>query len=179
MLVDRATVVAAVVAVVDENTFVPVRAATWDHVEQPADSRRLRFLHRRFVRPCHLVPLRLPRPLPFSRHTLFRLGTPPDISNGSPRGFGPGRHEMYCHASPHIHERSVDDASSIRNWTSYSSWLVAFCWRRSTVCRWATISGTISGDHWDYTTMKRVKHWTQVIMSVTRLWDWCCCNAWN
>ena len=105
---------------------------------------------------------------------------PPNISKGSPRGLGPGRHDMYCHASPHVHERSVDAASSIRNWISYSShasWLVAFCWRRSTVCKWATISGTISGDRWDSTAVKRVKQRTQVIMSITRLWDRCCCNA--
>ena len=76
--------------------------------------------------------------------------------NGSARELGPGKHDMYCHGSPHVQARSAEAASSIRNWMSYSSqasWLDAFCWRRSTVCKWATMLGTISAAFLDSTAM--------------------------
>ena len=105
-----------------------------------------------------------------------------NISNGSPVELGPGRHETYGHGSQHVQAWSADAANSIRNCMSYSSqasWLDTLCWRRNTVCKCATMLGTISGDFFDSTAMYREKQRVHVIMSVTRLWALCCCIAWN
>ena len=69
-----------------------------------------------------------------------------DASNGSFIVRGPGRQEMYCHGSPHVHALSTDAASSMRNWIypAMQEWLPDFCCRRMTVCMWANILGTMS-----------------------------------
>ena len=96
----------------------------------------------------------------------FPLALPPAAtsssatSKGSGEGSCPGKHGTYCQGSPEVHDRSADAANSIRNCISYSShasWFVAFCWRRSTVCRCATMLGTMSAAFLESTAMYRIK----------------------
>ena len=103
-------------------------------------------------------------------------------SNGSDIKLGPGRQETYCHGSSQVHDRSSEAAISIWNCMSYSSHanlLAAFWYSRSTVWRWATMHGIISADFFAMTAIYRVKHLTQVIMSITRCCPLCPWAAWN